>query len=210
MSTFQEIIIAVGGNATLLIVLGFLARSLMQTWLAKDVKKFETDLQGAATSQLERLKSDLKAQGDISIEQLKSRLQQATIEHQVRFAKLHEKRAEVISEMYERLVDAEQEGRRFVTVEGYPAGTDEERATRQKARQKTQDTMYGLSSFIEKRHIYLPAHMCASLKGLLDNMSKHVYGVGSYGSFSHLPVEKRWSNKRCSTKRVKRSSKKFR
>jgi hypothetical protein len=61
MSAFQEILIAFGGNAVLLIVLGFLARSLIQTWLAKDVKKFETDLQSTATSQLERLRSDLKA-----------------------------------------------------------------------------------------------------------------------------------------------------
>jgi hypothetical protein len=110
-------------------------------------------------------------------------LQQATIEHQVRFAKLHEKRAEVIAEVYERLVDAEQEGKRFVTVEGYPAGTDEEReARRQKARQRNQSTVYDLALFIEKRQIYLPTHVCASLKGHLDNMSNHVYGVGSYGT----------------------------
>jgi hypothetical protein len=186
MSIFQELLVAFGGNAALLIVLAFLARSLIQTWLAKDVKKFETDLQTAATFQLERHKSDLKAQGDTSIEQLKSRLQQATIEHQVRFAKLHEKRAEVIAQVYERLVDAEQEGKQFTTVESYMAGTDEQT----KARQKVQSTMYELSLLIEKRHIYLPAQMCASLKGHLDDMSNHIFGAGSYGAFKAFTPEK--------------------
>ena len=63
MSAFQEILIALGGNATLLVVLGFLARSLAPTWLTKDVKKFELQLQNAATSQLEHLKYELKSQG---------------------------------------------------------------------------------------------------------------------------------------------------
>ena len=67
MSLFQEILIAFGGNATLLVVLGFLARSLIQTLLAKDIKKFEADLQSTASAQLERLRSDLKSQGDSSI-----------------------------------------------------------------------------------------------------------------------------------------------
>jgi hypothetical protein len=186
VSLFQEILIAFGGNATLLVVLGFLARSLIQTLLAKDIKKFEADLQSTATAQLERLKADLKSQGDISIEQLKSRLQQATIEHQVRFAKLHERRAEVIAEMYEHLVDAEQEGRGFASVESYMTGTDEQK----EARQKVQKTMYELLLLVEKRQIYLPLQMCASLKGHLEKMSNYVYASGAYGAFRAVGSEK--------------------
>jgi hypothetical protein len=197
MSPFNQIIIAFGGQAMLLIVLGFLARSLIQSLLAKDLKRFETDLQTTAALQLERQKSDLKAQadtslerlrselkaqGDASIEQLKTRLQQATIEHQVRFAKLHEKRAEVIAEVYERLVDAEQQGYRFASVEGFMPGTDEQR----EARMKTQGTMFDLKLLIEKRHIYLPTQICTVLKGHLDNMANHVFGVGSYGAVRAL------------------------
>jgi hypothetical protein len=63
MSAWQEILIAFGGNATLLIVLGFLARSLLQTWLTKDIKKFETDLKSTADYELERLRQELKFKG---------------------------------------------------------------------------------------------------------------------------------------------------
>jgi hypothetical protein len=185
-AALQEILVAFGGNAALLVVLGFLARSLIQTLLTKDIKKFEADLQATATSQLERLRADLKAQGDVSIEQLKSRLQQATIEHQVRFTKLHETRAEVIAEMYERIIDAEQEGMQFVTVEGYDIGTDIQR----EAREKTQATMRELYLFIEKRQIYLPVAICASLKSHLANMSEHIYGVGAYGAVRPFTSEK--------------------
>jgi hypothetical protein len=68
MTAFEEVLVGLGGNAMLLLVLGFLARSLIQTWLAKDLKRFEMELQGSAASQLERLRFDLKVQGDISIE----------------------------------------------------------------------------------------------------------------------------------------------
>jgi len=122
-----------------------------------------------------------------SIEQLKSRLQQATIEHQVRFAKLHERRAEVIAEVYEHLVDAEQEGRRFASVESYMTGTDEQRG----ARQKVQKTMYELSLLVEKRQIYLPLQMCASLKVHLEKMSNYVFSGGSYGAFRAVEPERR-------------------
>ena len=86
MNPWREILLALGGNATLLLVLAFLSRSLLQTWLTKDIKKFETDLKGKADSELERLKAELKAEGDVSIEQLKSRLQQAATERGVRFS----------------------------------------------------------------------------------------------------------------------------
>jgi hypothetical protein len=86
MNAWNEVLIAFGGNAVLLAVLGFLARSLLQTWLTKDIKTFETNLKNTADSELERLKFELKAKGDISIEQLKSRLQQAALEHEVRFS----------------------------------------------------------------------------------------------------------------------------
>lgn len=46
--------------------------------------------------------------------------------------------------------------------------------------------MRELYLFIEKRQIYLPALMCASLRAHLDNMSRHVHGVGAYGSVSPI------------------------
>jgi len=53
-----------------------------------------------------RFKAKLKADADIEIERLKSSLQIEAAEHQVRFAKLHKKRGEIIAELYALLVEA--------------------------------------------------------------------------------------------------------
>ena len=125
-----------------------------------------------------RLNLELTHQLALVTEQVKNSLQMAALEHQVRFSKLHEKRAEVIAEIYERLVDAEKSGARFVVVEGHQIGTD----TQKEGRSKIELEMYELSLFIAKRQIYLPQRVCVSLKTLLDTMHNHVIGVGVYGS----------------------------
>ena len=44
MTAWQTLLAAFGGEAVLLVVLGFFARTLIQTWIAKDLKKFEDAL----------------------------------------------------------------------------------------------------------------------------------------------------------------------
>ena len=86
----------VGGSAGLLAVIA---------WLIKAV------ISRALVLQTETFKTKLKAEADIEIEKLKNALQMTAVEHQVRFASLHEKRAEVIAELYGRALDAYQDGR---------------------------------------------------------------------------------------------------
>ena len=84
MDPWQTILLAAGGNVAFLAVLGWLGKSLLDKLIVRETKQFE---------------SDLKAKTDAAIEQLKSDLQIRSIEHQVRFSKLHEKRAVVIAEI---------------------------------------------------------------------------------------------------------------
>jgi hypothetical protein len=167
MNAWNEILIAFGGNAVLLAVLGFLARSLFQTWLAKDMKKFEADLKNTADSELERLKFELKAKGDASIEQLRSQLQQSALEHQVRFSKLHERRARLIEKLYARLVAARMEGRRFIVTDAY----NRDQQQQLEAIQRIGKTIQGVALFIDKHRIYFPEHICELLQKLSDSMS---------------------------------------
>ena len=88
---WQSLLLAIGGNADLLIVLGWLARSFGTQLLSKDLEKFKTSLSTASTEASERLKHDLQI---------------VAHEHQVRFSKLHERRAEVITNLYALLVEA--------------------------------------------------------------------------------------------------------
>ncbi len=173
MSFLNEILIAMGSNATLLIVLAYLARSLMQTLLAKDIKKFEVELQNNATAQLERLKSDLRSAGDVSIEQLKSRLQQAAIEHQVRFSNLHEQRAQKIADLYRRIVEQSLACQRYVfrlTA-----------ANRQVGFLELEKSFSDFFLFFESSRIYLPEHVCGLLEKLSDTIRQPAISVYVYG-----------------------------
>ena len=84
MELWQSLLVAAGGNAAVLLVLGFLGRSLVSSILAQNIEKFKAGL----AQNLEKFKADL---------------QQAGIEHQIRFSKLHEKRATVLAELHKLL-----------------------------------------------------------------------------------------------------------
>lgn len=75
MDPWQAVLIAFGGNAALLAVLGWLARSLGAQFLAKDLEARKAELSAAAATTSERFKHELAL---------------VAHEHQVRFSKLHE------------------------------------------------------------------------------------------------------------------------
>ena len=177
MDVWKEILIALGSNAALLVVLGFLARSLLNTWLTKDIKRFETDLKASADSESERLKYELKSKADASIEQLKSHLQLAATEHQVRFSKLHEKRAEVVAKLYALLVELQYAGQRYVSVGAYEPKRDDEFS-------KTVAKVYEVFLFIEEHQIYLPDSVCTSLTEFRETVDKSVAGVQAYEKYT--------------------------
>jgi hypothetical protein len=62
-------------------------------WLIK------TAIPHKLATEADTFKTRIKADADIEIERLKSSLQIVATEHQVRFTKLHEKRAEIIADL---------------------------------------------------------------------------------------------------------------
>jgi len=91
---WQDVIVTVfttiGGGVVLLGAAAYLIRAALTQRLLLDAEAF---------------KGQLKASADAEIERLKVSLQMSALEHEVRFSKLHEKRAEVIAELYRRLVE---------------------------------------------------------------------------------------------------------
>lgn len=182
MEIWQTILLALGGNAALIAVLGWLAKSLVERHLAKDTEKF---------------KSQLAAETNSTIERLKHELQLVTVEHQIRFSKLHEKRAEVIAELYSRLVEAYWASQNFVAIvewSGEPS-KEEKYVT---AMNKTAEYF----QFFDKHRIYLPEAVCELLETFVRNMRKKAIGFGVYVKYEdqHLPdhamkrKHEAWSN----------------
>ena len=162
MQTWQIILVAFGGNAGLLLVLGWLARSLGSQLLAKDLEKFKADLAAASSSTSERLKHDLQV---------------TALEHQVRFSRLHERRAEVIAELYSLLVEAQLASHRFVSTGDY-AGDPPKREKYATAMNKAAD----FYRYFDKNRIYLPEKLCDKLETFNKNMRSRVMEFGAYVS----------------------------
>ena len=84
----EEVVKFLGGTAIAIAAIGWLVRSLIGHFLSKDVESFKQRLQSESTVELERLRHSL-------------RLIASEREKQVHL--LHERRAEVIAELYARL-----------------------------------------------------------------------------------------------------------
>jgi hypothetical protein len=86
---------------------------LSRLWISERLK---SAIKSEYEQKLETHKAQLKAQSDIEIERLRSQLSIAATEHQVRFSRLHEKRAEVVAETYKLLLDLHQRLANYVSI----------------------------------------------------------------------------------------------
>ena len=160
MDAWQSIVLAVGGNAALLVALAWLARSFGFQLLAKDLETFKASLSTASSEASERLKHQL---------------QMVAHEHQVRFSKLHERRAEVITNLYALLVEAQWAGQSFVSVVEWGGEPPKE--------EKYTTAMNKFAEFFrefDKNRIFLPEAVCQQLDDFLQGMRKRVIHFGVY------------------------------
>ena len=151
MTTVEAIIFAFGGTATLIGLLAYLARSLLSQLLAKDLKQFESQLSQATV---------------VAAEELKHRLNLVAHEHHVKFSRLHEKQAQVLEEIYSKLLDFEDAS---AVLELANNDTAEHQLEFFLCR--AEDSGRDLAQYIRKHEIYLPSETSAKLKSLLEKVT---------------------------------------
>lgn len=105
--SIPEILTRLGEFGILVAAIAWLAKKIITHQLSKDMEVF---------------KADLQKESQREIESLKSVLEQRAYEHQVRFSRLHEKRAKVIEETYANLVDLYDVSNRFLARFPYRKG----------------------------------------------------------------------------------------
>jgi hypothetical protein len=140
---------------------------LTKSWISERLKN---SIQSEETH-----KAQLKAQADIQSERLRAQLSITANEHQVRFSKLHDKRAEVIAELYSLLVQAYWDAQSFIS----PIGFEGEPSKREKY-VTAMNASADYSRFFEKNKIYLPTTLCASLEEFVRAMRSKMIGFGVY------------------------------
>jgi hypothetical protein len=148
MSAWQAILFCFGGDFALLAVLGFAGKSLFETIINRDTKRFE---------------SELTAKANATIEQVKNDLQLKAIEHQVRFTRLHEKSAETITEAYSLLQSYLQAVDDYVKILEPRGGL-----TKPERRERVNLALKDFRSYFGKRQIFLPKETAMRMRDL-DN-----------------------------------------
>ena len=169
METWQTILIALGGNAAMLAVLAYLAKLFIGHRLSRDISSFQ---------------SELKATSDAAIERLKSDLQLHAIEHQVRFSRLHEKRATVIAELNSLLAEAMWAAENFflaIKLPGEPSKREKYHATMTK--------LVELSRYFDKHRIYLSSEVIIPLEALVQKVRTLVTRFGVYLSWEEWQLQ---------------------
>lgn len=145
---WNDIIKTIGTNAVFLAILGFVARSIFNQLLSRDVEKFKIELQSTNDKELARLRSELE---------------RTTFEHQTRFVKLYDKRAEVIGNIYPLIIDAE--AKCFSLAPTF-LDVPEEKLTSQ-ALEVTRD----LRTYFDRNRLYLDTELCSDIDTLLKKLS---------------------------------------
>ena len=97
MDSINNFIIQLISSATVVGAVAAILTFGTKTWLSERIKG---SIKSEYDEKLETHKAQLKAQSDTEIERLRSQLRAASLEHEVRFSRLHEKRAEVIAETH--------------------------------------------------------------------------------------------------------------
>jgi hypothetical protein len=143
---------ALGSQAIFLRFAGWLIQSLVSHRLTKEAEEFKIKLQSGA---------------NVEIEKLRASLQQTATEHQIRFAKLHEQRAEVVKDLYQRLVHARSDAALYILGD----------ARNKDLAAETNEKMLELYRFISLSRIYLPEKLCESLDSFESTLRRSVINV---------------------------------
>ena len=160
MEIWQAILLNFGGTATLLVVLGWLARSIGTQLLTKDIERFKSELSVASVAATERLKHDL---------------QLVATEHQVKYSKLQARRGKVIAEMYSLLVKAHWASQSFVSIAEFGG-----EPTKSEKYADAMDKSAEFYRYFDKNRIFLPPAFCALTEEFLTKMRRKVVGFGVY------------------------------
>lgn len=92
MNTLETILLSLSGTGALIAILAYLSKSLLTTFLSKD---------------LENHKTELKAKSELAIEEFKSSLTLESQKRIIEYSSLHTKRAELVAELYGKLNELE-------------------------------------------------------------------------------------------------------
>lgn len=160
MGFFEVLIISIAGNAALTGILGYFGKLLFDKLVAKDMKRFEFDLQTQVNSALEHLRKELRIEAD---------------QHQVRFSRLHERRLEVIAELHALLVEV------IHTTQSYASPVEfANELSKGEKHNLSWNALVDFNVYFQKKRIYIPEDICEKLEKFTDATKGVIIELGVY------------------------------
>lgn len=140
---------------------------LTRSWISERLKN---SIRSEYDQKLETHKAQLKSQSDVALERIRADLSIATAEHQIQFARLHEKRAEVIAETYARLTELHVALGDYVKI-FEPAG-DKPKEERRQAVQKAHEDFI---TYYRTKRIFIPESAVTKIDSINERSRSAFY-----------------------------------
>jgi hypothetical protein len=140
---------------------------LARSWLSERLKNA---IRAEYDQKLETHKAQLKSQSDVALERVRADLSILIAEHQIQFARLHEKRAEVIAETYARLTELHVALGDYVKI-FEPAG-DKPKEERRQAVQKAHENFI---TYYRTKRIFIPESAVSKIDSINERSVSAFY-----------------------------------
>jgi hypothetical protein len=135
--------------------------------------------------QAEEFRIHLQADVDAANERLKSTLQMKAIEHEVRFSKFHEKRAEVIQALESQACELEGEAQRYAANVGRGESGQDGAERYMRLRDKLRD----FDAYRDAHRIYLSDEVDTLLRRFVPTVWQPITRIGAVGEFGNASQE---------------------
>jgi hypothetical protein len=176
MNPWIEAFVAAVTPAAVLAVGAAFAASLWRHTLSRNIESFKHSLIDMASAESQRLRHALEL---------------AAMEHRVRFTGFHERRAEVIAELYTKLVEASWAMGYFVSPIDYQSDPPKE--------EKYVAAMNATAEafrFFDRNRLFLSARAAALVDALTGDMRKTMNEFGVHVQLASQPLAAEFSNEK--------------
>jgi len=180
---WQELVKLLGGFAALVGAVAYLVKILISHFLSKDLTAYKEQLSTESAKKVAAFKADLAADNKKKIEGFKAKLDVLTQESVIRFTKLHEKRIEILSEMYLLLEDA------YTSMGLLAAGCKDGVELTKDFTEKAAEKNRKLFPFLSKNKLYFSSELSKQIFTVIEGLHNSAFDLVIVSSGGHTDEE---------------------
>lgn len=169
MTVGEYLLTWVTSFAVIVAAITFLVKKLAEYFFARSAKAHEIALSTEAQHQMELFRASLQAEA---------------VEHSVMFSRLHEKRSELVAELYRLILLAHKNARLYLRVLKHPTNAKEREAIWEAAF----DSVNKLNEFFVTHRIYFSRDLCNRIDPLETTLRDSAFGFRREDLYTSLIV----------------------